>query len=74
MVLTFLSRNTGEGVRISLKPGAFDLFNISGVRLVLPEKAGGMTSLPYGLCGEPAMGSKLMEKKGKKLCRDCPEE
>mgnify|MGYP001485340661 CR=1 FL=1 len=114
MAFTFLSRNSGEGVRVSLKPGAFtpdeehmallqkvmagradesekqrfhkvhrrrsldvldksadELFAISSVKRELPQKAKIDASIACGSCGEPVMASKLVERQGKKLCRDC---
>jgi len=114
MVLTLLSRNTGEGVRISMRPGAFvpdethqgllrkmmsgeaneddkrhfkehhlkrtcdvlemsvgKLFEIKNVKIQLPPRARMEPSELCDICGEPTMRTKLEEKNGKKVCRDC---
>ena len=114
MVLTLLSRQTGKGVRVAMKPGAFApdpehlaligkvtrgeadaaererfdqrhrqrsheilempveaLFKIESVVLELPPKARIAASEPCARCGEPTMATKMEERAGQKLCRDC---
>ena len=116
MVLTLLSRNTGQGVRVALRPGAFapdethlsllhkvmsgkagpdetkrfhelhlkrscdvlempddELFIVKAVKMALPGKAGIEPSEPCSRCGESAMRTKLENKDGLKVCRDCLE-
>jgi len=114
MVLTLLSRNTGEGVRVAIRQGAFapdemhqdlmrkvmsgeateddkrrfkelhlkrtsdvlemsvdKLFEVKNVKLQLPPKARMEPSELCGICGEPAMRTKLEDREGKKVCRGC---
>jgi formylmethanofuran dehydrogenase subunit E len=116
MVLTLLSRNTGQGVRVAMRPGAFapdeahlsllhkvmsgkagpdetkrfhelhlkrscdvlempddELFIVKAVKMALPGKAGIEPSEPCSRCGESAMRTKLENKDGLKVCRDCLE-
>lgn len=117
MVLTLLSRNTGQGVRVAMRPVAFapdethlallhkvmsgeadpeeenrfhelhmkrscevlelpdeKLFMVKTIHVVLPDKARVEPSEPCGKCGEPTMRTKLEDKGGLKLCRDCLEQ
>jgi formylmethanofuran dehydrogenase subunit E len=114
MVFTFLSRTSGQGVRVSLRPEAFapnethmallkkvlsgnsnpseqkrfqdlhhkrsleildksgdELFAVSPVSRDLPEKAKIEQSQTCAICGEPTMPSKMIEKQGRHVCRDC---
>jgi formylmethanofuran dehydrogenase subunit E len=114
MVLTLISRNTGEGVRVAMRPGAFSpdethqallrkmmsgeaseedkkyfkklhhkrscdvlemsdgmLFEIKNVKIEMPPRAKMEPSELCEICGEPAMRTKLEERGGKKICRDC---
>ncbi|MBW1851482.1 MAG: formylmethanofuran dehydrogenase [Deltaproteobacteria bacterium] len=113
-VFTLLGRQTGTGVRLAMKHGAFklndrhrelmkkirtdiaseeerkefhelhkhksmeilekhvdEIFTIKRVQIPLPEKAKIEPSNPCDECGEPTMHSKLVEKNGSYLCRDC---
>ncbi|MFH1349749.1 MAG: FmdE family protein [Pseudomonadota bacterium] len=47
------------------------LFTISPINTALPPKAKIEPSLPCGQCGEPTMASRLDEKEGIRICRDC---
>ncbi len=47
------------------------LFKISSVNPQLPPRARMEPSQPCTCCGEPTMGTKLIEFQGKDLCRDC---
>jgi len=113
-VYTFLARKSGQGVRVSLKSGAFqheprlyelmprvqrkeateaeltefrsiqgrrnvillekpleDLFVVEPARVSIPPVATVMPSEPCARCGEPTMGSKLVETAGVKICPSC---
>jgi len=48
-----------------------ELFTIRSVNMTLPPKARIEPSINCEQCGEPTMASKLLEKDGQKLCRDC---
>lgn len=50
------------------------LFKVQAVEVPLPPKARIEPSLLCDQCGEPVMASKLTERDGKKLCRDCLEK
>jgi formylmethanofuran dehydrogenase subunit E len=114
MVLTLLSRNTGEGVRVAMRPGAFapdemhqtllrkvmsgeadeddkrrfkelhlkrtcdvlemsvgSMFEVKNVKVQLPPRARMEPSELCDICGEPTMRTKLEQRDGKKICRDC---
>jgi formylmethanofuran dehydrogenase subunit E len=47
------------------------LFDIRPATVSLPAKARVMASELCDACGEPTMGSKIVEKYEKKLCREC---
>ena len=111
---TFMSRGSGEGVRLALRAEATEipechkalmekmrteeatqaeraefqkfhlqrardilarpleeLFAIKKGRFALPEKAKVEPSRPCEACGEPTMGSKLVEVDGRTLCVGC---
>lgn len=51
-----------------------DLFTIKHVTMELPAKAKIEPSEPCSRCSEPTMGTKLEEKNGQKICRDCLEQ
>ena len=51
-----------------------DLFTIKNVTMELPARAKIEPSEPCNRCSEPTMGSKLEEKDGRKICRDCLEK
>ncbi|MBW2144681.1 MAG: TraR/DksA C4-type zinc finger protein [Deltaproteobacteria bacterium] len=113
-VFTLLGRQTGRGVRLSLKPGVISLnqrhrelfqkiksnsasekereeflelhrqksaeilekpleemFTINPAQTALPAKAEIEPSNPCEECGEPTMRTKLVEKHGRSLCKDC---
>ncbi len=113
-VFTFISRKSGKGVRIAMKPGAIEpdarhqellrkvmdesateeerrefwaihrqksqeilekpaeeLFTIRAVDTGAPPKATIERSIPCSRCGEPTMASKLVDRDGHKVCRDC---
>ncbi len=114
MVLTLLSRQSGEGIRVAMKYGALppneehrnliqkirngtateteqkrfhelhhkrscdvlempadQLFTITSVNMQLPKKARIEPSEPCAQCGEPTMASRLEERDGQRVCRDC---
>ncbi len=48
-----------------------DLFIVKTVHMESPAKARIEPSEPCGRCGEPTMRTKLEDKSGLKLCRDC---
>jgi len=50
-----------------------ELFTLSPARGPLPEKARIEPSVACDGCGEPAMGSKMVEVEGRKLCRGCAQ-
>lgn len=50
-----------------------ELFTIKNVTMELPAKAQIEPSEPCSRCGEPTMLTKLEEKGGRKICRDCLE-
>ena len=50
-----------------------ELFDIKEVEVPPPPKAVVRPSINCDQCGEPTMSSKLVEKKGMKICRDCAE-
>ena len=51
-----------------------DLFSLEEVSMTLPPRAEVTDSRPCDGCGEPVMSSKLVERKGKALCRACIEK
>ncbi len=51
-----------------------DLFSLEEVSVTLPPRAEVTDSRPCDGCGEPVMSSKLVERKGKALCRGCIEK
>lgn len=51
-----------------------ELFSIRSVNVALPPKAVIEPSVACETCGEPAMASKLTERNGRKICRDCLEQ
>ena len=51
-----------------------DLFTIKNVTMELPAKARIEPSEPCSRCNEPTMATKLEEKNGRKICRDCLEK
>jgi formylmethanofuran dehydrogenase subunit E len=51
-----------------------DLFTIKKATMALPAKAKIEPSEPCSRCNEPTMRSKLGEKVGRKICRDCLEQ
>lgn len=116
-VYTIMGRNSGKGVRISLKAGTLDLserhqeliqrimtneitererkefwnlhvqkareilekplkdlFTIEPANIATPPKAMIEASIPCGKCGEPTMVSKLVDREGSIICRDCLEK
>ncbi len=48
-----------------------DLFTIQNVTMELPATARIEPSEPCSQCNEPTMRTKLEEKDGQKICRDC---
>lgn len=50
-----------------------ELFHIADPKMPLPSRARIEPSIFCDRCGEPTMASKLTEKNGKRLCRDCME-
>lgn len=50
-----------------------DLFHIGEPKRPLPPRARIEPSISCDRCGEPTMASKLTEKDGKRLCRECLE-
>jgi formylmethanofuran dehydrogenase subunit E len=48
-----------------------ELFDVRKVTLEPPPKAVMEPSKPCDQCGEPTMQSKLVERQGKRLCREC---
>jgi len=47
------------------------MFEIKNVKVQMPPKARMEPSELCGICGEPTMRTKLEEKDGKKVCREC---
>jgi len=117
MVVTLLSRNTGNGVRVAMRPGSIapdethqallsrimndqadeedkrrfrelhfkracdvlemsvgKLFEVRNVNIQVPPRARIEPSELCDICGEPTMRTKLEDKGGKKVCRDCAGE
>ncbi|MBN1625307.1 MAG: TraR/DksA C4-type zinc finger protein [Deltaproteobacteria bacterium] len=117
IVVILLSRNTGKGVRVSMRPGSFapdethqtllrkmmsgeaneddknrfrelhfkracdvlemssgKLFEVRNVNIQLPPRARIEPSELCDICGEPTMRTKLEDRGGKKVCRDCAEK
>jgi formylmethanofuran dehydrogenase subunit E len=113
-VFSFVSRSSGSGVRVALRPGAFqpnerhleliqkirtetateeeraefrriheqrthdildanaaELFKIDPIEIDLPSKAKIEPSKICDVCGEPTMGSKLVQKGDSQVCRAC---
>lgn len=56
-----------------LKKPVDEMFTIQPARSPLPKKAKIEASVPCDKCGEPTMGSRLVEKGDLKLCLDCAE-
>lgn len=51
-----------------------ELFRIEAATLQMPAKARIEPSVPCDLCGEPTMSSKLLERRGEKLCGECADK
>ncbi len=51
-----------------------ELFSLEEVSMVLPPPANVTDSRLCDACGEPVMATKLVERKGKMLCRACTEK
>ena len=63
-----------ERSRDVLEMSTDDLFIVKTIHMELPAKARLEPSEPCGRCGEPTMRTKLEDKSGLKLCRDCLEQ
>ena len=51
-----------------------DIFTITSAKKDMPPKAVIQPSVPCGKCGEPTMVTKLVDKEGSRICRDCLEK
>lgn len=51
-----------------------ELFSLDEVTMTLPPRASVTDSRACDRCGEPVMASKLVERKGKEICRACIEK
>ena len=63
-----------EKCREVLETPLDDLFSLQEVSMTLPPRASVTDSRPCDACGEPVMATKLVERKGKSLCRACAEK
>lgn len=69
-----LERFKGARNRALLAARPEDLFSVRPARLRIPGKARIRSSVPCGRCGEPTMSSRLVSRRGRRLCRECAPE
>ena len=69
----FWENHRRKSLEILAKP-LDGLFRVTAVRPALPPKARMEPARICASCGEPTMGSKLVEYQGREICRDCREK